>query len=340
MYSKGQKVTAKAHGGLIDIEGVIVATVDDKVRLQNVRTWFDPLEMFRQIAPNGVVNKESIPETVSITLDDEDQTKEGLKASQDTSNSGKELLGLQLDGTVDAAESRQAVSTIEPTADSAEVLEFQKNIPRHVTESTDHIETSKGVEKSVDAHDTKDNSTEKAEVIDRSSRAQETEEKTLSVESDTKNSLVTEKIPRTPNMKPNDKPTLGLNSATESGMLESRPSSSGSSSWTKVSHSDSITSIPSPGRTNTSSNANNTEEVTTKATGPSKHMSSILGGIDQSAAHSADLVHPHPKDMEARVNPGPGEAVAAAPDREEARLTHEEMSNITSMECPFLMNLS
>ena len=121
-------------------------------------------------------------------------------------------------------------------------------------------------------------------------------------------------------------------------MLESRPSSSGSSSWTKVSHSDGITSIPSPGRTNTSSNVNNTEEATTKATGPSEHMSSVFRGVDQSAAHSADLVlH---KDMEARVNPGLGEAVAAAPDRKEARLTHEEMSNITSMECPFLMNLS
>src|SRR6267154_1532256 len=106
MHSKGQKVTAKAHGGPIDIEGVTVATVDDKVRLQNVHTWFDPLEMFRQIAPNGVVNKESIPKMVSITLDDEDQTKEGPKASQDISDSGKELLGLQLDGTVDAAESR------------------------------------------------------------------------------------------------------------------------------------------------------------------------------------------------------------------------------------------
>lgn len=328
MHSKGQKVTAKAHGGPIDIEGVTVATVDDKVRLQNVQTWFDPLEMFRQIAPNGVVNKESIPKMVSITLEDEDQTKEGPKASQDISDSGKELLGLQLDGTVDAAGSRQAVSTVEPTADGAEVLEFQKNLPRYVTEFTGHIKTSKGVGKSVDAHDTKDNSTEKAEVVDGSSRAQETEEKTPSVESDTKDSLVTEKIPHTPNMKPNDEPTLGLDLATESGALESRPSSSSSGSWTKVSHSDGITRIPSPGRTDTSSN-----EATT---GPSEHMSSVLRGVDQSATHSADLVlH---KDMEIRVNPELGEAVAAASDNEEARLTHEEMSNTTSMECPFLMN--
>ncbi|KAI9759475.1 MAG: hypothetical protein M4579_002315 [Chaenotheca gracillima] len=58
---KGEKVTAKAHGRQISIEGVTVAQVDDKIRLQKVETWFDPLEMFRQIAPNGIVNKVATP---------------------------------------------------------------------------------------------------------------------------------------------------------------------------------------------------------------------------------------------------------------------------------------
>ncbi len=57
--SKGEKITAKAHGRLIDIQGVTVAQVDANVRLQSVQTWFDPLEMFRQIAPNGIVNKQA-----------------------------------------------------------------------------------------------------------------------------------------------------------------------------------------------------------------------------------------------------------------------------------------
>ncbi|OLN97618.1 Pathogen-related protein [Colletotrichum chlorophyti] len=56
---KGDKVTAKAHGGPIDIEGVTIARVDDKLRLQAVDTWFDSLQMFRQIAPDGVVMKEA-----------------------------------------------------------------------------------------------------------------------------------------------------------------------------------------------------------------------------------------------------------------------------------------
>jgi len=58
IHSKGEKVTAKAHGGPIEIFGTTVAKVDDKVRLQAVDTYMDSLSMFRQIAPYGIVNKE------------------------------------------------------------------------------------------------------------------------------------------------------------------------------------------------------------------------------------------------------------------------------------------
>jgi hypothetical protein len=44
---------------------VTVATVNDKVQLQSVRTWFDPLDMFRQIAPDGVVKKEAVDKKLS-----------------------------------------------------------------------------------------------------------------------------------------------------------------------------------------------------------------------------------------------------------------------------------
>jgi hypothetical protein len=50
-------VKAKAHGGPIDIQGVTVAEVDDQLRVLKLETWFDPLEMFRQIAPEGKVEK-------------------------------------------------------------------------------------------------------------------------------------------------------------------------------------------------------------------------------------------------------------------------------------------
>jgi hypothetical protein len=78
----GEKVTAKAHGGVIDIQGVTVASVNDKVQLQGVRTWFDPMDMFRQIAPDGVVKRESVdkgarPEDVV------EQAQEGVQVPQE-----------------------------------------------------------------------------------------------------------------------------------------------------------------------------------------------------------------------------------------------------------------
>ncbi|KAK4185058.1 hypothetical protein QBC35DRAFT_30906 [Podospora australis] len=53
--NKGEKVTVKAHGGPIDIEGVVVAEVNDKLQLKSIEVWFDPMAMFRQMAPNGEV---------------------------------------------------------------------------------------------------------------------------------------------------------------------------------------------------------------------------------------------------------------------------------------------
>lgn len=48
----GDKVTVKAHGGMIDIQGIIVAKVNDKLEIESIEVWFDPMEMFRQIAKN------------------------------------------------------------------------------------------------------------------------------------------------------------------------------------------------------------------------------------------------------------------------------------------------
>ena len=77
-HSKGEKIVAKAHGGPIEIFGVTVANVDDKVRLQALDTWFDPLDMFRQIAPGGIVNKETMNRNMTkeaaLGLDSDDHT--------------------------------------------------------------------------------------------------------------------------------------------------------------------------------------------------------------------------------------------------------------------------
>ncbi|KAI9146888.1 Pathogen-related protein [Paramyrothecium foliicola] len=54
----GEKINAKAHGGPIDIEGVTVAHLNDKMKVTKLETWFDPVEMFRQIAPDGPIKKD------------------------------------------------------------------------------------------------------------------------------------------------------------------------------------------------------------------------------------------------------------------------------------------
>ncbi|EAW13709.1 uncharacterized protein ACLA_044290 [Aspergillus clavatus NRRL 1] len=48
--NRGEKVTVKAHGGLIDIQGIIVAKVNSALQLEKIDVWFDTMEMFRQIA--------------------------------------------------------------------------------------------------------------------------------------------------------------------------------------------------------------------------------------------------------------------------------------------------
>ena len=69
LWSKGEKVTVKAHGETIEIQGITVAKVDEKIRLQSVETWFDPMEMFRQIAKDGIVSNEVHVPTLGANLE-------------------------------------------------------------------------------------------------------------------------------------------------------------------------------------------------------------------------------------------------------------------------------
>lgn len=47
----GEKITVKAHGGMIDITGITIANVDSQLRIRGLRTYFDSMQMFRQISP-------------------------------------------------------------------------------------------------------------------------------------------------------------------------------------------------------------------------------------------------------------------------------------------------
>jgi hypothetical protein len=41
LRSKGEKVTAKSHGGPIDIQGVTVADMDENMKVTHLETWFE-----------------------------------------------------------------------------------------------------------------------------------------------------------------------------------------------------------------------------------------------------------------------------------------------------------
>ncbi|KAK4996224.1 hypothetical protein LTR66_004115 [Elasticomyces elasticus] len=261
---KGEKVTAKAHGGPIDIQGVTVAQVDDKVRLQSVHTWFDPLEMFRQIAPNGVVNKEIVSKRVdSGAVPEPTSFNDGLKIAKDFESEAPER---QTDAVVP-----QPQKESESTARSGDGSIYHEATP--VQESTEQAQKGK-------------------------------------------TSPITER---------------------------SRSSSQSSgSTWEKVSQPDDP-SQPAVKQSIYSSSVTGAEEERIRAAKTGEHVDeSITSGtydeVDEHLENSASVVHPHPKDMEEAVKPEAGEAVVAAAGVEETRATYEEMSRITPMECPFLMN--
>ncbi|GME24158.1 hypothetical protein GTA08_BOTSDO07581 [Neofusicoccum parvum] len=115
---KGEKVTAKAHGGSIDIQGVTVATVDDKVRLQRVETWFDPMEMFRQIAPQGIVNKEPVARRASTPIDAEPEHVQEFDQWHEASDMIGTAQGCEPDKFHDAIEIDHGNSTASSEAGS------------------------------------------------------------------------------------------------------------------------------------------------------------------------------------------------------------------------------
>ncbi|KAJ9485291.1 hypothetical protein VN97_g8054 [Penicillium thymicola] len=57
--SSSEKVKVEAHGGPIDIEGVTVAKVNDKLQVQSLDIWYDPMAMFRQISKEDQISGES-----------------------------------------------------------------------------------------------------------------------------------------------------------------------------------------------------------------------------------------------------------------------------------------
>jgi hypothetical protein len=71
--SDGKRCRVKAHRGVLEIEGMLVAKVNDSLQIQSIDVWYDPMSLFEQVTKNGAE---------VIIEDDKAPTLEGTSASR------------------------------------------------------------------------------------------------------------------------------------------------------------------------------------------------------------------------------------------------------------------
>ncbi|KAK0912626.1 hypothetical protein LTR02_002778 [Friedmanniomyces endolithicus] len=343
---KGEKIVAKAHGGPIEIYGVTVATVDDKVRLQTVDTWFDPLEMFRQIAPGGIVNKtvmnrkvdmetaldddavaekpNGVPEA-STTEQPEEVAAESTK-SEDTVSSSTDTKGADqttADPTdVPAAHfANDGIKIAEQhNKEGAKVTAPEDIIPKHISNSTGEPADAFVPHQGAD--------TEKSAV--ESTQTDPSPAQTLVDAAASHGAAADIEHPES-----NFHDSHEEQPQADTGAAQEVPAAA----ETNDSSSNDNKHLPTPSIYASPVNGDPAHRLALGASGDFPDESrSIRDAVDEHLEGPATDVHPHPKDMEESVRPRAGEAVAVEAGSEETRVTHEEMSGFAGGECPFLMN--
>lgn len=348
--SKGEKITAKAHNGPIDIEGVTVAQVDDQVRLQKVETWFDPLEMFRQIAPNGIVNKEARePHHVGDYTDQEEDRAAGSVETNAESNIAEKLTS-----TVQA---NAGIPQLQKTADSLPQLNTNE-VSGALDLSAPNITQSK---EKVEA-----NSRDAGGQVETHNEVAMTENDKLSAKVNADPALPLyhadpieaspstrskDKQQLTPGSKPvttpdsDSKPHLmNLGDEDHPEVMEAKPRA--------VTHE--VSQVPSPAADSLVAGLQPRSNDQTENAEPQLPSNVLLNQIPktlESVQSDFRQLSSRAGDLETRLNklegvptmltetaPTPGSAVAANPESEETQRAHEEMSRISAGECPFLMN--
>ncbi|KAF2770337.1 hypothetical protein EJ03DRAFT_335542 [Teratosphaeria nubilosa] len=342
--NKGEKIVAKAHGGPIEIFGVTVATVDDKVRLQAVDTWMDSLDMFRQIAPNGVVNKEAMNRNVSLesALD----VVEKLVPAEASTPSTQDMAHARGETTGDAAMVCPSVATQQPhengvpQPDGVKIAEqFSKEdaqqapedvIPKHVSNSTgepaDEFVPHQGANTS--------------ELVKRDVTAVASASQTVVDTAATQGAHA--EVEHTPTNFHDAHEHLSREDPAASQGLTTEPVAVDAHNARPVDVTSEHQDTQSTRAINSSAVSGNVNDrVQLGQSGDTVDERKQYGthdAVDQHLEKPADEVHPHPHNAEEEVQPQPGEAVAVPATAEETTMTHEEMSRITPNECPFMMN--
>lgn len=293
--------------------------MDDKVRLRDVQTWMDPLEMFRQIAPHGIVNKATMNRKVdkeaALDVDPESAQAptESLHASESENVSRPEsnvVSESRDEQTRDLGHTGLSTTQTQQTPSRPVTVSTTNPLPLGQTNSQAQSIVTSAVEQGADR-----------EVESIPSNAP-VETDVIPPDSSTPSSTATTDAPNTTNPPTNTTTTThrSIYSSPINGRVEDIINHASQTSAAVVVD-DNDTFSP--------------EATTTTAAAATTYYDAV---DQQFLEGSAEQVHPHPKDMEVRVQPRPGEAVAVGAQTEETRLTHEEMSSFAPGECPFLMN--
>ena len=347
-HSKGEKVTAKAHGGPIEIFGITVANVDDKVRLQAVDTWMDPLVMFRQIAPYGVVNKEPMHHKAEKTEAlgdglDHNGVKIAEKHNQQNGDHAK-YHGAEEDIPKHISNrSGRAADACVPQFGGCPFLADQTTTTRngdhetHQEQQASEIMPTASADGSVHVNGTMEAGTLPAVAAT----------PIFHMDIDHVQSIIETAAVQGAEMdvdkpRPNPSkttiaevavPTVVANGETQ---LEPEILVNHQTPAKRPADEDIPRSIYSSAITGDVEQAikiprshNYVDESVTTGT---------YNAVDRHLECSAEHVHPHPKDVEDMVEPDVGEAVAAAAGSEETLQTQAEMSDIKLEECESMMN--
>lgn len=301
LHSKGEKVTAKAHGGPIEVYGITVAEVDDKVRLQAIDTWMDPLSMFRQIAPHGVVNKEIMNRKVdrSEALDtspDNDGIKIAQEHNQPNGEQNNDLAPTAVNGEPVASNSDKSADGYTPEMSGCP---FATKMPSNGL----HNQTN------------------------------ETSAPSASNPADLANdhgTAVQQPNPQTPTNTVKDNKHQKMADSTQGGaeVAASSPHKDVTEDVPRSIYSSAVT-----GDVEDIVKLGKSDDFVDEST-----ATGTYDAVDRYLERPTEQVHPHRHDMEQAVKPEAGEAVVASPESEETRQTHAEMSSIDPEECPMIMN--
>lgn len=294
--------------------------------MQDIDTWFDPLDMFRQIAPHGIVNKEIMNRKVDLetaldvgTNHEPTQPEAAKTEADDVAHpvaSVKPLAEPVLphnDGGSIAQKYSQPGS--EPTAPEEVV---QKQISDGTGKPADTFVPHQGTDTEKPADESNPTDSVPASQVVEAAATQGAEAAIEHPESnyhDAQEQLST------------------VAGNCDTGPEIDQPAATSSSGVTRSIYSSSVT-----GNVEDRVKAGKTGNAVSGVAPDESLATRTHDAVDEHLEGSSEQVHPHSHETEKAVQPNKGEAIAVPAHAEETRMTHEEMNTITPSECPFLMN--